>query len=158
MGFLLFSLPHFLGNGGGGYEVLFGWYLVGYLSCSIICLPASFPSLTMNLSAAASWLCGSSSSQVWWLTQPWDLAELRGCENCFVFKETSGAQPTVLVVLGEKQPDRLGRGGVVPRTRTRKREEESGRRHLGKLKGSVDLGHFGAGCFASLSLGRFPRL
>lgn len=75
------------------------------------------------------------------------------CENCFVFKEISGAQPTVLVVLVEKQLDRLGRGGVVPRTRTLEREEESGGRHLGKLKGSVDLGHFGTGCFASLSLG-----
>lgn len=56
------------------------------------------------------------------------------CENCFVFKEISGAQPTVLVVLVEKQLDRLGRGGVVPRTRTLEREEESGGRHLGKLK------------------------
>lgn len=46
-------------------------------------------------------------------------------KSCFVFKETSCDQPTVLVLLDVKQPDLVGGGGFVPRERTLTKEKET---------------------------------
>lgn len=75
-------------------------------------------------------------------------------KNCFIFKETSDAQSPVIVFLDVKQPDRVGSRGFALREGTGKkgRKTESGRRHLGRLRGRADLGSFGASYLTSVSL------